>query len=192
MALPQSKTVAAVKPWLAIARRWIPGSAKHQALDGLIQLTAEAFDTRIPQTRHMSLGKRINEFARFSHTCVLKHMKENRDSDPVKRELYRRAKILAGELRSVFDPSSRREYLELLGILYGIIGITVETEESGRIRVMSCSFSSVYSPETCHIMSAVDDGFAVGLWGCGRLTFQKRITEGCSFCEARFDFGEEE
>ena len=192
MALPQSKTVASVNLWLAIARRWIPGLAKHQALDGLIDLTAEAFQIESPGTRHMPLAERIEAFARFSHSCAREYMNADKDPGPVMRELYRRAKLLSGEVRRVFNPSSKREYLELLRILYGIIGITVETEECGRIRVTSCAFSSVYSPHTCRIMSAVDDGIAAGLWGGGRLTFARRITEGFPCCEARFDFGVKE
>jgi len=192
VALPQSETVAPVNLLLAIARRWIPGPVKHRAIDGLYTLTANAFGLETPRTRHMSLAERIDTFARFSHMCVQKNMEDGTNSAPVKRALYRRAKLLAGELRSVFNPSSRTEYLELLGILYDVIGITIKTEESGRICVTSCSFSLRYSPETCRLMSAVDDGFAVGLWGCGRLTFQQRITEGHSCCEARFDFGDAE
>ena len=190
MALPQSKTVAPVNLWLAIARRWIPGPAKHRAVDGLYKLTADAFGIKTPRTPDGPLTERIEAFARFSHSCAQQHMNAGKDPDPVMRELYRQAKILSGELRSVFNTTSKQEYLELLEILYGIIGITVETEESGHIHVTTCAFSSVYSPETCRIMSAVDDGIAVGLWGCGRLIFSRRITEGFSYCEARFDFGE--
>jgi hypothetical protein len=50
--------------------------------------------------------------------------------------------------------------------------------------VSSCYFSSVYSPETCGVLSALDDGIFTGLSGGGRLRFSRRITDGSACCRA--------
>ena len=72
-------------------------------------------------------------------------------------------------------------------ILYKVLGINFTVEESGEnivIRVKSCELAAQYSPETCKIMSAADEGVLKGLNKYMDMKFIKRITEGAEECTA--------
>jgi len=72
-------------------------------------------------------------------------------------------------------------------ILYKVLGInfTIETRDKDIIlRVESCALASHYSPETCKIMSAADEGVLKGLNNNMGMKFIKRMTEGSEECAA--------
>jgi hypothetical protein len=72
-------------------------------------------------------------------------------------------------------------------ILYKVLGINFTVEENGEnsiLRVKSCELATQYSPETCQIMSAVDEGVLKGLNQYMGMKFMKRITEGAEECIA--------
>ena len=78
-------------------------------------------------------------------------------------------------------------------ILYKVLGInfTVETHNKNFIlRVESCALASHYSPETCKIMSAADEGVLKGLNNNMSMKFIKRITEGSEECTACINIGD--
>ncbi|MBN1425742.1 hypothetical protein JXA88_14415 [Candidatus Fermentibacteria bacterium] len=70
--------------------------------------------------------------------------------------------------------------------LYRLIGIDFRADSQGRIEIVRCALSAVYSPEICAVMSAMDEGILAGLAGEGSLSFACRITEGHPACMARF------
>jgi len=80
------------------------------------------------------------------------------------------------------DDDARRAIV----LLYRRIGIDAVIAEDGEVVVHDCLFSSVYSPEVCRLMCAVDDGIAAGVSGGGGLSFTRRLTEGCPECRGRF------
>ncbi len=52
------------------------------------------------------------------------------------------------------------------------------------LRIKSCELANQYSPETCKIMSAADEGVLNGLNKKLSMKFIKRITEGAEECTA--------
>ena len=77
-------------------------------------------------------------------------------------------------------------------ILYDVLGIKfsikeVEEEgENGKIAmfVSHCALAEYYNPDTCHELSAADEGVVQGLNPHVKIKFIKRITEGCFECLA--------
>ena len=77
-------------------------------------------------------------------------------------------------------------------ILYDVLGIKfsikeVEEEgENGKIAmfVSHCALAEYYTPDTCHVLSAADEGVVQGLNPHVKTKFIKRITEGCFECLA--------
>lgn len=77
-------------------------------------------------------------------------------------------------------------------ILYDVLGIKfsikeVEEEgENGKITmfVSHCNLAEYYTPDTCHVLSAADEGVVQGLNPHVKIKFTKRITEGCFECLA--------
>jgi hypothetical protein len=79
-------------------------------------------------------------------------------------------------------------------VLYRILGIEfmiVAGPEGERIEVTRCAISLHYSPETCAVLSAVDEGAISGMSPKASMRFQKYITDGSTRCVAMIDFGEE-
>ena len=85
---------------------------------------------------------------------------------------------------------SRKDAMRAARLLYRFLGIDFLGADSGEIIIRRCSFSEHYTPETCALMSGLDEGVLAGLAGGGRLTFQARLTEGRDSCRARFAFPE--
>jgi hypothetical protein len=72
-------------------------------------------------------------------------------------------------------------------ILYKVLGIhfTIEeNEQSIFLLVNYCALANHYTPETCQIMSAADEGVLKGLNEKMGMRFFKRITEGSKNCKA--------
>lgn len=73
-------------------------------------------------------------------------------------------------------------------VLYKILGIEFKIENKDGNIVMTvnrCVLSKYYSPETCIILSAADEGVVSGLNENMGMHFKERITEGSSECMAR-------
>lgn len=72
-------------------------------------------------------------------------------------------------------------------LMYKVLGIEFEVEKLGKnmvLRVKRCALADHYSPETCRMMSAADEGVVHGLNENMNMSFKKRITEGAKECEA--------
>ena len=72
-------------------------------------------------------------------------------------------------------------------ILYKVLGIKftiVENEKNILLSVNHCALAKQYTPETCKIMSAADEGVLKGLNEKMDMKFFKRITEGSKNCKA--------
>ena len=70
-------------------------------------------------------------------------------------------------------------------ICYRMLDIDFKGNAGGEVCITRCSFSGVYSPAACQVMSALDAGLLAGLTGGGRLLFSQRLTEGFPSCRAR-------
>ncbi|WP_321422723.1 hypothetical protein [uncultured Methanobacterium sp.] len=77
-------------------------------------------------------------------------------------------------------------------ILYDVLGIKFsikeaeEEGENGKIAmfVSHCTLAEYYTPDTCRVLSAADEGVVQGLNSHVKIKFTKRITEGCFECLA--------
>lgn len=72
-------------------------------------------------------------------------------------------------------------------ILYKVLGIEFKVKKLEKdmvLRVKRCSLATSYSPETCRMMSAADEGVVHGLNENINMLFKKRITEGAKECTA--------
>lgn len=72
-------------------------------------------------------------------------------------------------------------------IMYKILGIQFEIENKDGNMIMivnRCALSKYYSPESCKVLSAADEGVVRGLNEKMSMKFKERITEGVSECRA--------
>jgi hypothetical protein len=72
-------------------------------------------------------------------------------------------------------------------LLYRVLGIefdVVRGVESTRMVVRRCSLSERYSPRTCEVISAMDEGVVEGLNPRARMTFTRRNSPSDHPCEA--------
>lgn len=81
-------------------------------------------------------------------------------------------------------------------VLYRVLGIKFhikeENEDDDKITLIieKCMLSKYYTPETCQVLSAADEGVVQGLNPNFSLNFCERITEGSNECVACIDYKE--
>ena len=95
---------------------------------------------------------------------------------------------LGQEARRKLGTGNNFEDLELAArILYKVLGIKfrIENKDGNLIMVVNrCDLSKHYSPESCIILSAADEGVVRGLNENMSMQFKERITEGAHECIA--------
>ena len=95
---------------------------------------------------------------------------------------------LGKEARRKLGARNSFEDLELAArILYKVLGIEfkIENKDGNMIIVVNkCALSKYYSPESCMILSAADEGVVRGLNENMGMQFKERITEGAHECIA--------
>jgi hypothetical protein len=72
-------------------------------------------------------------------------------------------------------------------LLYRILGIEFEVRPDGdgaTMTVHRCSLAERYTPLTCEVISAMDEGVVAGLRPGTRMNFTKRNSSGACQCEA--------
>lgn len=80
-----------------------------------------------------------------------------------------------------------RDTIKAAQILYRVLGIEFKVEKLEKnmvLMVKRCLLANYYSPETCRMMSAADEGVVHGLNENLNMLFKKRITEGAKECTA--------
>ena len=103
-------------------------------------------------------------------------------------ELFKTGHIMGCDARKRLGVKTVKDAIVAARILYRVLGINFTTEENGKdvvLRIKSCELATQYSPETCKIMSAADEGVLKGLNKKMSMKFTKRITEGAEECTAR-------
>ncbi len=102
-------------------------------------------------------------------------------------ELYKAGYEMGCDTRKRLGVKTIKDAILAARILYKILGINFTTEDNGEniiLRIKSCELANQYSPETCKIMSAADEGVLNGLNKKLGMKFIKRITEGAEECTA--------
>lgn len=83
---------------------------------------------------------------------------------------------------------SVEELIMAAKILYKVLGIDFtikKTQKDGLVMVVHhCFLSEYYTPDTCLVLSAADEGVVQGLNPNIKINFTERITEGCLQCLA--------
>jgi hypothetical protein len=174
-----------------LVRFALPPRAKERLLDELEALTAQALDAGPPPPPTAPFERRLRRFARTTEARAGALMRRD---DPLERaaataRLHAGACELGGRARRLLCVRSDRDALEALCAFYRHIGIDARRVGPSELEVGRCLFADDFSPETCRLIAALDDGFAAGLAGTGRLVFTARITEGSPCCRARLETG---
>lgn len=77
-------------------------------------------------------------------------------------------------------------------ILYSIFGIDFHLEwldESNATLIIDrCALAEYYSPLTCEVLSATDEGIMQGLQPNSKMQFKEYMTSGCQKCKADIHF----
>jgi hypothetical protein len=169
----------------------LPVFAREEIIAELFEATAKAFECPAPAQNHLAYDERLRAYALFTREQAEKALQAGRDIPALKTRLYRNAYPLGGKLRKWFGLSTIDEVMELGQILYRAIGVEMQGDGQGDVRVERCYFSRCYSAPVCDLISALDDGVFSGLSGGSRLTFSERLTEGRACCRAKLRMGPE-
>ncbi len=174
-----------MNPFLFLLRFGTPGFVKKRGLAELFAVAAEAFGAEPPNLRGVNYGKSLELFARFTHDRVQSLRLRGQDDSTVRKSLYSGAYRIGVRARRLLGISDISDAMECAALLYRFIGIDFKGSPRGEIVISRCYFSNFYSPETCRLISALDEGVLAGVSGNGRLVFERRITDGDCCCRAR-------
>lgn len=170
---------------LKLAALFLPRWIKEKRLRQLFQLTAQAFQTEIPDIGSLSFSECLRAYGLYSSSEAEKVIARG-DEQAVRSRLYGNAFWLGAQLRKALRPRTTQEFMKAASILYGAIGIDLRGDAEGHILIRKCFFSEHYSRRVCELMSSVDQGLLAGLSDGGELRFIQRITEGKDSCKAEF------
>jgi hypothetical protein len=164
----------------------MPAMVKRQALVLLFRATAAAFRAEMPRLAGLSREQCLLAYARFTADQAEEALRRDGDLSELQARLYQQAYRLGRTPGWLLRVRSVDDVMVLGRSLYDVLDIDFEGSDNGEITISRCYFSSVYSPEVCRVMSAMDRGLLAGLAGGGELAFSQRITEGHGCCRARF------
>lgn len=167
----------------------IPDFIKKKKLNELFRLTADAFQSELPQLRGLSFAEYLLQYALFTREQVESYLQGGRPLEDVKCRLYKNSYTFGQDLRKRLRIRTWEQAVTVLEAIYKLIGIDFQYDGQGEITVKQCFFSKYYSGEICRLISSLDEGLAAGLSDGGKLCFKQRITEGCSCCRGFLDRG---
>ncbi|MBR3455314.1 MAG: hypothetical protein IKH26_08325 [Bacteroidaceae bacterium] len=150
-------------------------------LQQLMNLTARAFGKPSQRIWTLPNDEALRVYAEYTRD----HLQEGVNG-PLLERMNGEAYKMGRWLRRLFFLNRQADIERFTIALYRNIGIELEGSIPGQLCFRRCFFSHYYTPDICLAASALDDGMIRGLAGKGRLTFQKRITEGCKCCIATF------
>lgn len=171
---------------LKIMQLYIPEFIKMKKLKELFRLTADAFQSELPELRRLSFAECLSKYALFTKEQAENYLQSGRPLEEVKHRLYQNSCIFGQSLRKSLHIVTREEDVTVLEAIYKLIGIDFQYDRQGEIIIKQCFFSKYYSGGVCKLISSLDEGLAAGLSGGGRLRFNQRITEDCSCCKGYF------
>jgi len=174
-----------MKLMLALLELHLPALLKKKVLADLFSVSAQAFGVVPPPIKGMSYLEALEAYALFTQREAGRVLKEENDSEAIKRRLYDSARVLGKRLREKWRLRSAEDVLRASKLLYKILGISFEGRPDGRVTIAQCYFSRFYTDRICGLISAIDAGAAAGLSGGGKLDFYQKLTEGRDSCKAR-------
>lgn len=174
---------------LKIMQLYIPQFIKKKKLKELFCLTADAFQSEMPDLRGLSFAECLSKYALFTKEQAESYLQSGRPLEEIKHQLYQNSCIFGQSLRKSLYIVTWEEAVTVLKIIYKLMGIEFQCDMQGEIIIRQCFFSKYYSSEVCSLISSLDEGLAAGLSGGGRLCFDQRITEGSNCCKGYFTGG---
>lgn len=174
---------------LKIMQLYIPEFIKKIKLNELFCLTADAFQSELPELQGFSVEECLSKYALFTKEQAEIYLQSGRPLEEVKQRLYQNSFIFGQSLRKSLHIITWEEAAAALKVIYKLIGIDFQSDRQGEIIIKQCFFSNYYSGEVCKLISSLDEGLAAGLSGGGRLCFNQRITEGGNCCKGYFSRG---
>lgn len=166
--------------------RCFPEALRRRVFGELVRLTADAFGVPPPDVGRLRQDGAIAAFARFTCSEAERAIRGPGSLPAIRDRLYRGARDLGARARRLLGVRTASEAGRALRILYRAIDIDLDADLGNReITVSRCAFSSVYTPEVCEFVSALDAGVVSGLTGGMSLEFTQRMTEGAPMCRAR-------
>ncbi|ATW23567.1 hypothetical protein [Candidatus Formimonas warabiya] len=174
---------------LKIIQFYMPEFIKKKKLNELFRLTADAFQSELPELQGFSFAACLTKYALFTKEQAERYVQSGCPLEEVKHRLYQNSWIFGQKLRKSLQIGTWEEAVTALKAIYKVIGIDFQYDRQGEIIIKQCFFSKYYSGEVCSLVSSLDEGLAAGLSGGGRLCFYQRITEGGSCCKGYFSGG---
>ena len=171
---------------LRILKLYFPDSLKKRMLTELFDLTAQAFGVACPEIKSMSYGKTLKAYAVFTAGEAGRLSPNSPEWRAANERLYENARSLGTKLNKTLRLSDPQDILEMIRILYKMLGIDFAGLADGEVVIRRCFFSRFYGASVCRLISSLDEGIAAGLSDGGRLEFSGRITEGRDCCRGRF------
>ena len=186
---------------LKIASFWLPDFILKRELDNVAMKTIGGLDDLLKQyvpgivineeVLRGSLEERRSIMANAHNKRVKRLIQELGHEKAVKigrNVMFEVGYKLGQEARRKLGARNSFEDLELAArILYKVLGIEfkIENKDGNMIMVVNrCFLSKYYSPESCMILSAADEGVVRGLNENMGMQFKERITEGAHECIA--------
>jgi hypothetical protein len=175
-------------------RSWLAYLFRKKKLKELFQLTADAFLAEMPELHRLTYDACLLKYAEFTKNQAQRCLQGTIPAEEVKIRLYDHAYRFGRELGRGLHIRTWDGSMNALVLIYQLIGIRFrydaakpnDLKEAGanqcKFKITECFFSNYYSPETCALISSLDEGLAAGLTGGGKLTFTQRITEGPDCC----------
>ena len=161
----------------------MPEFIKKKKLKELFRLTADAFETEIPELKGLTFHECLWKYAFFSKEQAEHCLQHGCPLEEVKSRLYHNSFVFGKNLRKSLHVKTWNESVEVLRTFYQFIGIDFEYDGQNAFVIRQCSFSKYYSAEVCTLISSMDEGLAAGLSNGGRLCFTQRITDGSGCCK---------
>ena len=162
----------------------LPPFLKKIGLNRLSKASAAAFETTAPSCKGKSYEAGLQKYALFTRDEVEKAALSEEELPKIQARLYKSGYKFGKRLRQLLHLNNLEEVMTVSRILYQTLEIDFQGNKNGEITIERCFFSKFYTPKTCEVISALDQGILEGLAGEGRLQFYQRITEGDGYCKA--------
>lgn len=190
---------------LRIASFWMPQSLLIAEIDRVAEVTLKCLDQLLEKYATLKLnsiqkeepilkgdiGERRKIMAE-AHNIRVQALFDTLGGDDAlkigRKALFKAGLKLGRETRKRLGVGNNlQDLIRAARVLYRVLGIEFQVTKSGNeisLLVKKCFLSNYYTPETCKILSAADEGVIQGLNENIKMIFTQRMTEGASECVA--------
>ena len=187
---------------LRLLNRWTPKFLISRELDRVRWRTTSALDDLLEEFCHLPKGELLplrgplevkREAMAREHNRRVETLVECLGEEGMRRgreRMYQVGREMGREAgKRLKVRTCMGDLLMAARIMYRVLGIDFEFLGGKTMRVNRCSLSRWYTPTSCRVMSAADEGVVNGLCPPARMKFERRMTEGHSSCLASIDCG---